>query len=96
MSQRVAQVQAGVARVLSSAILLLSDPRLPTIVTVEGVRVSPDLLHATVFVSCIGEIGPALEALNHAKGFLQRQIAQEMRLKRTPLLEFEDASKGVF
>lgn len=94
MSQRVSQVESGVARVLSSAIPLLSDPRLPIIITVERVRVTADLLHATVFVSCIGEIAPVIEALNHAKGFLQRQIATEMRLKRTPLLEFQDSGKA--
>jgi ribosome-binding factor A len=96
VSQRTAQVESAVARVLGHAIPMLSDPRLPIIVTVERVRISPDLLHATVFVSCIGEIAPTLEALNHAKGFLQRQIANEVRLKRTPLLSFEDGSSLVF
>jgi ribosome-binding factor A len=88
MSQRTAQVEASIARALSSAIHELHDPRLPIIVTVERVRISADLLHAKVFISSIGDTGQAVEALDHAKGYLQRQIAAELKLKRTPLLEF--------
>ncbi len=94
MTMRVSQVEAAIERVLSRAIPELSDPRLPMIVTIERVRITPDLLHATVFVSSLGEVASAVAALNHAKGFLQRQIASEIRLKRTPLLEF--AEVGAF
>jgi ribosome-binding factor A len=96
MSNRVAQVEAAVARVLSNAILELSDPRLPMIVSVERVRISSDLVQAKVFISCIGDSTAAVAALNHAKGFLQRQIAHEIQLKRTPLLEFFDARDDLF
>jgi ribosome-binding factor A len=96
VSTRTSQVESAIARVLGNAILELSDPRLPMIVSVERVRISPDLLHATVFVSCIGEINPTLEALNHAKGFLQRRIANEIHMKRTPLLQFEDGTNIMF
>jgi ribosome-binding factor A len=88
MSQRTAQIAAAIERVLSRAIPELSDPRLPIIVTIERVHITPDLLHAKVFISSLGEVTPVVEALNHAKGFLQRQIAHDIRLKRTPLLEF--------
>jgi ribosome-binding factor A len=91
MSQRVAQVEAAIERVLSRAIPELSDPRLPIIVTIERVQITPDLLHARVYISSLGEIEPVVAALNHAKGFLQRQIAHDIRLKRTPLLEFSAA-----
>lgn len=94
MTMRVAQVESAVTRVLASAIGQLSDPRLPLIVTVERVRITPDLLHARVYVSCFGkEVAPVVAALNHAKGFLQRQISLEMSLKRTPILEFFDAAE---
>jgi ribosome-binding factor A len=61
-------------------------------VTVTAVRTSPDLRHARVFVSVLGE--PAereatLEGLQSAHGFLQRRIAAELRLKHTPTLAFE-------
>ncbi len=96
MSQRTFQVESVIARVLSNAIRELSDPRIPIIVTIERVRISTDLINAKVFVSSIGETLPLLEALNGAKGFLQRAIAREVQLKRTPLLEFVDAKDSVF
>lgn len=92
MTQRTAQVEAAIERVLSRAIGELSDPRLPLIITIERVQITPDLLHARVFVSSLDDVASAVEALNHAKGFLQRQIAHEIRLKRTPLLEFFSAA----
>jgi ribosome-binding factor A len=88
MSQRTSQVESGIARVLSGAIHDLQDPRLPLVVTVERVRITPDLLHARVFISSIGDTVKAVEALEHARGHLQREIAHVMKLKRTPLLEF--------
>ncbi|MFN3266711.1 MAG: 30S ribosome-binding factor RbfA [Deinococcales bacterium] len=92
MSQRTAQIEAAIERVLARAIPELSDPRLPLIVTIERVQITPDLLHAKVFISSLDDVAPVVEALNHAKGFLQRQIAHEIRLKRTPLLEFLSAA----
>ncbi len=74
----------------------LKDPRVG-FVTVTDVRTSPDLSHARVFVSVLGEHGApstperreaSLEGLRSAHGFLQSQIAGELRLKRTPTLEF--------
>lgn len=95
MSQRGSHVESVIARVLSNAIHELNDPRLPIIVTIERVRISSDLMNAKVFVSGLGEITPMLEALNGAKGLLQRAIAHEVRMKRTPLLEFLAASDNL-
>ena len=61
-------------------------------VTVTGVKTSPDLRHARVYVSVLGDDarargqhrGPALRA-----GFLQRRVAAELTLKHTPSLTFE-------
>ncbi len=93
MSQRVAQIEAAVTRILASLIAELSDPRLPLILSVEKVRITSDLIHARVFISCIGDVEQAVAALNHAKGFLQRGLTREIQLKRTPLLEFYAASE---
>jgi ribosome-binding factor A len=94
MSQRTSQVESTIARVLSNAIHELSDPRLPIVITIERVQISTDLMNAKVFVSGLGEVTPMLEALNGAKGLLQRAIAREVRMKRTPLLEFLDAANS--
>jgi len=78
----------------------MKDPRVG-FVTVTDVKTSSDLRHARVYVSVLADwrsprstIGPehdredTLAALRHAHGFLQARIAGELRLKRTPALEF--------
>jgi ribosome-binding factor A len=60
-------------------------------VTVTDVRTSADLSHARVYVSVLGDADTrqaSMDGLNSAHGFLQRRVASELRLKRTPTLEF--------
>jgi ribosome-binding factor A len=68
----------------------LKDPRVG-FVTVTDVKTSPDLRHARVYVSVLGD-EPAREAtlagLRSAHGFLQGRVAGELRLKCTPELTF--------
>jgi ribosome-binding factor A len=68
----------------------LSDPRIG-FVTVTSVETSPDLRHAKVYVSVLGDEGEreeTLSALRSSHGVLQSQIAAETRMKRTPTLTF--------
>ena len=68
------------------------DPRVG-FVTLTDVRLSPDLKHARVFVSTLGESAgraAAVEGLNHAAGFLRRELAHRAGLKRVPQLEFHE------
>jgi ribosome-binding factor A len=68
----------------------LKDPRIG-FVTVTGVETSPDLRSARVYVSVLGEQSEreeALAGLDSARGFLQAQVGAELRMKRTPTLEF--------
>ena len=68
----------------------LKDPRIG-FVTVTAVETSPDLSHARVFVSVLGdddEREQSLAGLGSAHGPLQAAIASELRLKRTPTLKF--------
>ena len=71
------------------------DPRVG-FVTLTGVKVSPDLRHATVFVSTLSgeaERATSLDALNRAAPFLKRAIATRAQLRYTPELHFvEDES----
>ena len=67
-----------------------SDPRL-SLVTVTRVEISPELDVAKVFVSVLGEAErrkEALEALRKAGPFLRKELAHEVRLRRTPELRF--------
>ena len=53
MSERMRRVNEALREVLSEGIGELKDPRIG-FVTVTGVRASPDLRQATVFVSVLG------------------------------------------
>jgi ribosome-binding factor A len=91
MSERLRRVDEAVKEVLSEGIGDLKDPRIG-FVTVTGVRTSPDLRHARVFVSVLGserKREQTLAGLAAAHGVLQARVAKELRLKRTPQLAFE-------
>ena len=90
-SDRMRRVNEAIRQVIGDAVSAdLKDPRVG-FVTVTDVRTSPDLSHARVYVSVLGGSHTrteTLEGLSHAHGYLQRQIAGELHLKRTPTLEF--------
>jgi ribosome-binding factor A len=80
-----------IREVLGTAISTeLQDPRIG-FVTVTSVDTSPDLRHARVYVSVLGSEADrenTLAGLRSAHGLLQSLIGDELRLKRTPTLEF--------
>ena len=67
------------------------DPRL-ALVTVTGVKVDPDLRHATVWLSTLSDA--ARDALGEDRLRLQAAIGRQVRMKRTPQLTFA-ADPGV-
>jgi ribosome-binding factor A len=89
---RMRRVDEAMRAVLSDAIAGdLKDPRVG-FVTVTGVKTSPDLRHARVYVSVLGsdsERAESMTGLRSAHGFLQRRLASELTLKHTPSLAFE-------
>ncbi len=89
-----AQVEAQLARTLSAAIAELRDPRVPLIVTIERVSVTPDYAIARIYISALGEMEPLLAALSSARGRLQHEVARTVKLRRTPALEFYAAQEA--
>jgi ribosome-binding factor A len=91
-SGRMRRVDEAMRAVLSDAIATdLKDPRVG-FVTVTGVKTSPDLRHARVYVSVLGDEparSASIDGLRSAHGFLQRRLATELTLKHTPSLTFE-------
>jgi ribosome-binding factor A len=89
--ERMRRVDEAIRQVLADALAgELSDPRIGFI-TVTDVKTSPDLRAARVFVSVLGDEdarADSLAALGSAHGLLQGRIASQLRLKRTPTLEF--------
>src|SRR5438445_11969010 len=88
---RMRRVDEAIREVLGDAVSGdLKDPRVGFI-TVTDVRTSADLRHARVYVSVLGDVAQrqaSLEGLRSAHGFLQARVAGQLRLKRTPTLEF--------
>ena len=81
------QIRAEVTTMIARE---LHDPGVG-FVTVTRVQVSPDLQHARVFYTSLGD--PAAQkntarALERASGFMRRQIGQRLRLRRAPELHF--------
>jgi ribosome-binding factor A len=89
---RMRRVDEAMRQVLGEALAQdLKDPRVG-FVTVTDVKTSPDLRHARVYVSVLGDAdsqAATLAGLRSAHGFLQNRVAGELRLKRTPELRFE-------
>ena len=91
MTGRMRRVNEALREVLSEGIGSLKDPRIG-FVTVTGVDTSPDLQHATVYVSVLGsekKRDATLAGLQSSHGVLQSRVNSELRLKRTPQLTFE-------
>src|SRR5947209_4341147 len=92
MPGRMRRVDEAVRSVLSDAIAKdLKDPRVG-FVTVTGVKTSPDLRHARVYVSVLGDEqvrAQSLAGLRSAHGYLQGVLAAQLTLKHTPTLTFE-------
>ena len=90
-SQRMRRVDQALRQVIGDALAReLKDPRVG-FVTVTDVQTSPDLSHARVYVSVLGDLDvreASLAGLRSAHGYLQAAIGSELALKRTPTLEF--------
>jgi ribosome-binding factor A len=87
---RMRRVDEGVRQVLSETIPTLKDPRIG-FVTVTAVETSRDLDHAKVWVSVLGsdkKREETMRALEGAVGFLQARLGRELKIRRTPKIEF--------
>jgi ribosome-binding factor A len=81
------QIRAEVTTMIARE---LHDPGVG-FVTVTRVEVSPDLQHARVFYTSLGDPtaqNNTARALERASGFMRRQIGQRLRLRRAPELHF--------
>lgn len=88
---RMEHVNSSLQQAVATALLVeTTDARLQR-VTVTAVETSRDLKHARVFVTVLGDASDreaSMEALEHARGFLQAAIAERVRLRYTPQLRF--------
>jgi len=90
-ARRVLKAAEAIREVVSMAILTeLRDPRIRD-VTVTYVEVSPDMRHAKVHVSVMGDEARqnlSLRGLQSAAGFLQQKVAKRIDTRYTPRIKF--------
>jgi ribosome-binding factor A len=68
------------------------DPRVPEVVSVIEIRLAPDTRNATVMLSILGEEKiqkEAIAVLNKAAPFIQKVVAERIRIKHFPKLYFK-------
>jgi ribosome-binding factor A len=91
VTQRTEKVQKLAQEVLGESIQTLKDPRIG-FATVTGVKISPDLRQARVFVSVLGsedEQRSTMAGLESAKSHLRSDLGRQVRMKYLPDLIFE-------
>jgi len=87
----IARLQAQIHRRAAHCLQFeVADPR-SAFVTITGVELSKDLQHAKIHYSVLGdesEVSRTEHMLEHARGFVQRQVAGTLQLRRAPRLSF--------
>lgn len=90
-SRRVERLSESVKQEVSKIILYeLKDPRI-SFITVTNVELASDLKRAKVYISVLGDAltqRKTLQALEHARGFIQAKVGAHLQIRYTPLLTF--------
>ncbi|MDR1619515.1 MAG: 30S ribosome-binding factor RbfA [Clostridiales bacterium] len=87
------RINEEVRKVTGEIIHEMKDPRVLEMATITRADVTADLRQARLFVS-VYEPDEALrracvKTLNHAAGFIAREIGRRIQLRRLPALKFE-------
>ncbi|OQB25314.1 MAG: Ribosome-binding factor A [Firmicutes bacterium ADurb.Bin182] len=89
---RYSRIGEEIKKVLSEIIRELKDPRISSMTTIMSVDISSDLNLAKIKVSVYDQNEQARSdsvlALNHAAGFLSRELGRRMEIRRLPQLRF--------
>jgi ribosome-binding factor A len=92
MSRRTDRVGEAIQALVADLLVReIKDPRIG-LVTITAARVSPDLRHARVYFSCLGDEEQrtrSLRGLRSAAGFIRSQIARQLNLRTAPDVVFE-------
>jgi len=92
-THRKEKVASVIKQVVGEAIVhRMQDPRITALITVTRVEVAGDLAIARVYLSVQGDEATerrTIAALQHARGFLQRGVAQALSIRQCPEVRFE-------
>lgn len=92
-SNRIGRINEEMQKELANLIRNLKDPRVQsTMVSITGVRATPDLRYAKVYVSVfdVEKSKEVMKGLKSASGWLRREIGSSLQLRYTPELVFEE------
>ncbi len=81
------KIQHAISELLSKK---MQDPRIE-MATISGIKMTPDLRIAYVYVTVFGDkakIAGVLEGFKKSKGFIKKRIAPKLGLKYMPDLKF--------
>lgn len=83
------RINDAVAEELAIAIREVREPKVvDNFVSITRAEVTPDLRNATIYFSCIGDSGEAMEGLKKCTGMLRHHLATTLNLRITPELRF--------
>ena len=86
------RINGEVLRELTSIIRdEVKDPRIDPLLTVTRAEVTPDLQFCKCYVSSLGtdeQLTESIEGLKSAGGFIRRELAHRVNLRKTPELQF--------
>ena len=86
------RINGEVMRELSSIIRdEVKDPRIDPLLTVTRAEVTPDLQFCKCYVSSLGSddvLEESIEGLKSAGGYIRRELAHRVNLRKTPELQF--------
>jgi ribosome-binding factor A len=88
------QIQEEVSEIIARK---LKDPRVG-FVTLTGVKVSPDLSYASIYVSVMGsqqEVEKTLAGLDGAKSFIRSELARRLEIRHVPEIRFHHDDSSV-
>lgn len=79
-------------KTVSAIIFDMKDPRIPAVTSITEMEITPDLKYAKAHVS-VYDADPnaaktAIDALNHAAGFIAHEVGARMTIRRVPSIRF--------
>ncbi|WP_099203188.1 30S ribosome-binding factor RbfA [Miniphocaeibacter massiliensis] len=92
--KRVSRIASEINKIISNCLYTdIKDPNIDPINTgITEVKVTNDLSFAYVYISVIGDDkkkNNTLKGFEHAKGFLKKEISNNVKLRHTPELIFK-------
>ncbi|MDD3338791.1 MAG: 30S ribosome-binding factor RbfA [Lachnospiraceae bacterium] len=86
------RINGEVLRELSNIIRSdIKDPRIPMMTSVMETEVAPDLKTCKAYISVLGDQKAkedAIAGLKSAEGYIRRQLAKNLNLRNTPVIQF--------